>query len=58
MSRDEILNYLESLSKHQGFYYKLYQRLTNGSEESERYLNELVSKNFRDFVDLLLYIEQ
>lgn len=58
MSKAEILNYLESLAKHQGFYYRLYQRLTDGSEESEIYLNELVSKNFKDFVDLLLYIEQ
>ena len=58
MSKTEILNYLESLAKHQGFYHRLYQKLTNGSEESERYLNELVSKNFKDFVDLLLYIEQ
>ena len=35
MNRQEILSSIQSLSMSQGFYGRLYQFLTNGSDEAE-----------------------
>lgn len=57
MNREEILETVKSLAGSQGFYTRLYQYLSEGSEESEDYLNMLEEKNFKDPVDLILYFE-
>lgn len=57
MTREEILNLVKTLAGSQGFYTRLYQFLSEGSEESEEYLEMLESKNFKDQVDLILYFE-
>lgn len=57
MNRKEILNAISNLSSSQGFYGRLYEQLTNESEDSERFLSELEAQNFKDSVDLILYLE-
>ena len=57
MKRDGILNAIQMLSTSQGFYGRLYERLTDGSDEAENALDLLEAQNFADVVDLVLYIE-
>lgn len=57
MNREEILNAIESLACSQGFYGRLYERLTDGSEEAEEFLNVLESQHFGDMIDMVLFIE-
>lgn len=57
MNRQEILSSIQSLSMSQGFYGRLYQFLTNGSDEAEEYMNKLEEQKFNDVVDLVMYIE-
>ena len=57
MDRQEILSSIQSLSKSQGFYGRLYQFLTNGNDEAEEYMNKLEEQKFNDVVDLVMYIE-
>ena len=57
MNRQEILNAVKSLAMSQGFYGRLYNALTNGTEEAEAVLQEMVSQNFKDSVDMVMWIE-
>lgn len=61
MKREEILNIIKELAKSQGFYSRLYIDLLyakdNHPEEYEEVMQELESKNFKDPVDLILYLE-
>lgn len=57
MDREEILNAIKDLAQSQGLYGRLYRSLTDGSEQAENMLNTLVEQNFKDKVDLVLYIE-
>lgn len=57
MNRQEILSSIHDLSMSQGFYGKLYQFLTGGSDEAEKYMAELEEQKFNDAVDLVMYIE-
>ena len=57
MNRQEILSSIQSLSMSQGFYGRLYQFLTNGSDEAEEYMNKLEEQKFNDVVGLVMYIE-
>lgn len=57
MTRNEIINTIESLAKSQGFYSGLYLFLKENSKESEEYLFMLENKNFKDPVDLIMYLE-
>ena len=57
MNREQILSEIKNLACCQGFYGRLYQALTSGSEEAEAYLDELVGQNFSDSLDLVMYIE-
>lgn len=57
MDRQEILSSIQSLSKSQGFYGRLYQFLTNGNDKAEEYMNKLEEQKFNDVVDLVMYIE-
>lgn len=57
MSRKEILDTIKSLAMGQGFYGRLYNFLTNGSEEAEKALDELEEQQFANALDMVLYIE-
>lgn len=57
MNREQILESIKSLAKSKGFYGRLYKRLTDNSEDSEIFLNVLEEQNFKDTVDLILFIE-
>lgn len=57
MTREEIISLVRSLASSQGFYTRLYHFLSEGSEESEDYLDMLEEKGFKDQVDLILYFE-
>lgn len=57
MKKNEILELVKSLANSQGFYTGLYQFLNSNTLESEQYLDHLESKNFKDAVDFILYLE-
>lgn len=57
MNKKQILKAIKNLSKSQGFYERLYNKLTDGSEESEAYLEEMVEQKFKNVVDLITFIE-
>lgn len=57
MNRQEILNAVKSLAMSQGFYGRLYNALTNGIEEAEAVLQEMVDQNFKDSVDMVMWLE-
>ena len=57
MDSTEILRAFQLLGKTQGFYARLFQKLSDGSKESEKFLKDLEDKNFNDVVDLILYYE-
>lgn len=57
MGRTEILSVLQGLAMSQGFYGKLLEQLTNGSEKSENYLTTLVEQKFQSVLDLVFYLE-
>ena len=55
MNKDLIINAIKTLSGSKGFYGRLYDYIK--SEEGEPYLQELVNQNFKDVVDLIMYVE-
>ena len=57
MNKKQILKAIKNLAKSQGIYDRLYSKLTDGSEESETYLEELVEQKFKNAVDLVMFIE-
>ena len=58
MNRVEILNTLKSLAQSQGFYGAFLRYLNEASEaEREVLLDKLEAQNFKDVVDLILYLE-
>lgn len=57
MNKKQILKAINNLAKSQGFYERLYNKLTDGSEESEAYLEEMVEQKFKNVVDLVMFIE-
>lgn len=57
MNRQEILNAVKSLAMSQGFYGRLYNALTNETDEAEAVLQEMVDQNFKDSVDMVMWIE-
>lgn len=58
MNRAEILKALKKLAQSQGFY-AAFLKLLNEAPEAERetLLDTLESKQFKDVVDLVLYLE-
>lgn len=58
MNRTEILNAIRTLSETQGFYTRVYNKLIDGSAESETVLDELEAQDFKDIVDLIMYLEE
>ena len=58
MKREEILEVFRSLSQSQGFYGRLLDDLYSVSEDvKEAFLSHLEAQNFKDPLDLILYIE-
>lgn len=53
MTENQILEAVKSLAGSQGFYSALYQGLLANPEE----LTKLAKLNFKDVVDLILYLE-
>ena len=58
MNRDEILNILSNLAKSQGTYARLYNKLSDGSEDSEKFLTLMESQGFNDVVDIIMWLEE
>ena len=57
MNRNDILRSIKMLAQSQGFYGRLYDLLTNGSDESKQILDTMESQNFKDTVDMVMWIE-
>ena len=53
MNKEEILKAVESLSHSQGFYCRLY----NALQDNDEALEYLSNQNFKDVVDLILFLE-
>lgn len=54
MDRNEILDSIKSLASSQGFYGRLYEQLYDNDDALE-YLEQ---QNFKDVVDMILFLEQ
>lgn len=58
MKRDQILAAFRSLALSQGFYGRLLNQIESVDEEArEAFLSDLESRNFKDVVDLVMWIE-
>ena len=58
MEREEIMEKIKSLASSQGLYGRLYGDLMELDEdEYEQVMLELESQNFKDEVDLVMFIE-
>ena len=57
MDKEQILKAVRSLSFSQGIYSRLYEFLTNGSEDGKELLEEMVKQDFKDPVDLVIWFE-
>lgn len=53
MNREQILNNIRMLSNSQGFYCRLY----NDIKDNDEALDYLEQQNFKDVVDLILFLE-
>lgn len=53
MTREEILENIRMLAKSQGFY----GRILRAIEEDDSILDTLEEQNFKDVIDLVLYLE-
>lgn len=62
MKREEILEHIKGLSHSQGSYGHLYQTLMEMKEEDpeayEEVMQEWEAQNFKDPVELVIYIEE
>ena len=58
---DEIMNFIGEMSYSQGFYGRLYRDIKelekNDEESYARLVEELESQNFKDNLDLVMYLE-
>ena len=57
MDREKILSAIASLAASQGFYGRLYNSLTDGSDEADEFLNTMEKQNFGDVVDMVIWLE-
>jgi hypothetical protein len=53
MNREQILSTIKSLAMSQGFY----SRLLYAINEDENIMDQLVAQNFKDSLDMILYLE-
>ena len=54
MTRQQILNTIKTLAQSQGFYVRLLRDI----DEYPAILDDLEAQNFKDPVDMVLYLEQ
>lgn len=61
MKREQILKTIAGLARSQGFYGRLLMILSNlksnDPEKYEKAMSELEAKNFKDELELILYLE-
>lgn len=57
MNKEQILDAIAGLAASQGFYGRLYEALTNGTKESEDFLDTMEEQNFGDVVDMVMWLE-
>lgn len=58
MKRDEIMKTIRSLAQSQGFYGRLLADIEDLSEERyDEVMTQLEAQNFKDSVDLVLFLE-
>ena len=57
MKKKEILNAIRSLAASQGFYSRLLISLSSNEPDSVAYLEYLEEQNFKDIVDLVMFLE-
>ncbi len=57
MNRTQILNAVSQLAASQGFYGRLYNALTSGTEEAEEFMEQMEAQNFGDVVDMVMWLE-
>lgn len=58
MKREEIMETIKTLASSQGLYSRLYRDLMELDEEKyDEVMTELESQNFKDVVDLIMFIE-
>lgn len=57
MNREQILSTICSLAYSQGFYGRLYEYLTDGSDSAEKALDKMGQQNFGDLMDLIMWLE-
>lgn len=56
MKKLEILATIKMLAKSQGFYGRLYERITT-AENKDEILQELENQNFKDSLDIIFFFE-
>lgn len=58
MKREEIMETIKSLASSQGLYSRLYRNLMELDEDKyNEVMTELESQNFKDGIDLVMFIE-
>ena len=57
MNKEQILDAIRSLAASQGFYGRLYDRLSDGSDSAEDFLATMEEQNFGDVLDMVLWLE-
>ena len=57
MDREQILDAVRELASSQGFYDRLYNGLTDGSWESDSFLDLMVQQSFSGPVDMVMWLE-
>lgn len=58
MKKEEILSAIRSLAASQGFYGRLLAILTSDEPDAIAYLEYLEEQNFKDIIDLVMFLEQ
>ena len=57
MNKEQILDAIRSLAASQGFYGRLYDTLTDGSEQSDEFLPTMEKQYFGDKLDMVMWLE-
>lgn len=57
MKKEEILSAIRSLAASQGFYGRLLIALSSDEPDAVAYLEYLEEQNFKDVVDLVMFLE-
>lgn len=58
MKKEEILSAIRSLAASQGSYGRLLSILTSNEPNAIAYLEYLEEQNFKDIIDLVMFLEQ